>query len=87
MHRKASPWRRWVSLYSIYWVLSGYGERPLLAFIWLLLLIPAWAAGVGAGDRQAGAQTPDNYWKTLLFILRRPPCSARLGRICRTLIG
>jgi hypothetical protein len=60
-------------------VLSGYGERPLRAFIWLLLLIPAWAGLVwGLGIDQAGAQTPDNYWKTLLFIfekatLQRPP--------------
>ena len=82
MHRKAIPWRRWVSLYSAYWVLSGYGERPLRGFIWLLLLIPAWAGLVwGLGIDQAGSQNPVTYLDTLLFIfdkatLQRPPWPA-----------
>jgi hypothetical protein len=37
MHRKANPWRRWLSWYSIYWALSGYGESPRRALIWLML--------------------------------------------------
>ena len=80
MHRRGSFWRQWMpSWYNFYRVLSGYGERPLRAFIWLLLLIPAWAGLVWwLGIDQTGAQTPDNYWKTLLFIfekatLQRPP--------------
>jgi len=80
MHRRGSPWRQWLpSWYKFYRVLSGYGERPFRAFIWLLLLIPAWAGLVwGLGIDQAGAQTLANYWKTLLFIfekatLQRPP--------------
>jgi uncharacterized protein YjbI with pentapeptide repeats len=81
MHRRGSPWRQWLpfSWHNLYRMLSGYGERPLRAFIWLLLLIPAWAVLVwGLGIDQAGAQTPVNYWQTLLFIfekatLQRPP--------------
>jgi uncharacterized protein YjbI with pentapeptide repeats len=44
MHRKASPWRRWFSWYSIYWALSGYGERPLLALGWLAVFLVGMAA-------------------------------------------
>ncbi len=81
MHRRGSPWRQWLpfSWYNLYRVLSGYGERPLRAFIWLLLLIPAWAGLVwGLGIDQAGSQAPLNYWDALLFIfekatLQRPP--------------
>jgi hypothetical protein len=81
MHRRGSPWRQWLpfSWLNLYRVLSGYGERPLRAFIWLLLLIPAWAGLVwGLGVSQAGSQNPINYWDTLLFIfekvtLQRPP--------------
>ena len=38
MHRRASPWRRWVpvSWYNLYRCLSGYGERPLRALVWLI---------------------------------------------------
>ncbi len=79
MYRRGNPWRRWFSWYPFYWALSGYGERPLRAFIWLLLLIPAWAGLVwGLGIDQAGAQAPVNYGDALLFIfekatLQRPP--------------
>lgn len=44
MHRRASAGRRWVSWYSIYWALSGYGERPLRAVICLAGLILGLAA-------------------------------------------
>ncbi len=74
MHRRGSPWRQWVpfSWHNFYRVLSGYGERPLRAFIWLLLLIPAWADLVwGLGISQAGSQSPINYWDTLFFIFEK----------------
>ncbi|MEW6660216.1 MAG: hypothetical protein AB1424_16335 [Thermodesulfobacteriota bacterium] len=39
MHRRGSPWRQWgPSWYNFYRVLSGYGERPLRAFIALIAL-------------------------------------------------
>ena len=44
MHRLASPLRRWISWYSLYWALSGYGERPfraLLVLVGFLFVIPA----------------------------------------------
>jgi uncharacterized protein YjbI with pentapeptide repeats len=84
MHRRGSPWRQWVpfSWHNLYRVLSGYSERPLRAFIWLLLLIPAWAVLVWwLGIYQAGSQNQINYWDALLFIfekatLQRPPWPA-----------
>ncbi|MFA4903287.1 MAG: pentapeptide repeat-containing protein [Desulfobaccales bacterium] len=41
MHRRASPWRRWIffSWYNLYRSLSGYGERPLWALMWLVILL------------------------------------------------
>ncbi|MDP3227908.1 MAG: pentapeptide repeat-containing protein [Acidovorax sp.] len=39
MHRRTSAGRRWASWYSIYWALSGYGERPVRALICLAGLI------------------------------------------------
>ncbi len=74
MHRRGSFWRQWVpfSWHNLYRVLSGYGERPLRAFIWLLLLIPAWAGLVwGLGINQAGSQNPINYWDTFLFMFEK----------------
>ncbi|MHB8068847.1 MAG: hypothetical protein ACYDIC_13230 [Desulfobaccales bacterium] len=73
MHRRGSPWRQWLpSWYNFYRVLSGYGERPLRAFIWLLLLIPAWAGLLwGLGFGQAGSQTTINYGDALLFIFEK----------------
>ena len=73
MHRRGSFWRQWLpSWYNFYRVLSGYGERPLRAFIWLLLLIPAWAGLVwGLGFNQASPQASINYGNTLFFILEK----------------
>ncbi len=74
MHRRGSFWRQWVpfSWYNLYRVLSGYGERPLRAFIWLLLLIPAWAGLVwGIGFNQAGSEAPVSYGSNLLFIIEK----------------
>lgn len=93
MHRKASTWRRWISLYSVYWALSGYGERPLRAFIWLLALIPIWAGLVwGLGIDRASSQVPANYWDTLLFIFekvtfQRPALPAGLTWLGKFLSG
>jgi uncharacterized protein YjbI with pentapeptide repeats len=73
MHRRSSFSRQWLpSWYNFYRVLSGYGERPLRAFIWLLLLIPAWAGLVwGLGIEQAGSQHPFSYRDTLLFVFEK----------------
>ncbi|HUL00263.1 MAG TPA: pentapeptide repeat-containing protein [Nitrospirota bacterium] len=41
MARKYNPWSRFnpLSLYNLYWLSSGYGERPLRASIFLIVLI------------------------------------------------
>jgi uncharacterized protein YjbI with pentapeptide repeats len=40
MRRKANPWRRFgPSLITCYWLSSGYGQRPLWAFLCVLALI------------------------------------------------
>ena len=39
MDRRASPSRRWFSWYSIYWTLSGYGERPCRALVCLIAFL------------------------------------------------
>jgi len=95
MHRRGSPWRQWVpfSWHNLYRVLSGYGERPLRAFIWLLLIIPAWAGLVwGLGIDRASPQAPANYWDTLLFIFekvtfQRPAVPAGLTWLGKFLSG
>jgi len=55
MHRWANPWRRWFpfSWSNLYWALSGYGERPLRAFGWLLGLI----GGMGLALSYLGLKT------------------------------
>jgi uncharacterized protein YjbI with pentapeptide repeats len=79
MHRRASPWRRWLSWYYFYWLLSGYGERPSRALGWLagfLALFPLviWLFGL---DPSSQGQTP-GFWETCTFMfekatLQRPP--------------
>ena len=80
MHRRGSFWRQWVpiSWHNLYRALSGYGERPLRALVWLLLLIPAWAGLIWwLGIGKTGSHYQINYWDTFLFIseksaLQRP---------------
>jgi uncharacterized protein YjbI with pentapeptide repeats len=39
MRRKAKWWRRFLpSLETLYWLSSGYGQRPVWAFAWILVL-------------------------------------------------
>jgi hypothetical protein len=72
MHRKASPWRRWVSWYSIYWSLSGYGERPLRALICLAIFLfgfsgTVWDVGLYVNDYGNYA----GFGDSLVFILQK----------------
>jgi hypothetical protein len=74
MHRRGSFWRQWMpfSWHNLYRVLSGYGERPLRALIWLLLLIPAWPGLVcWLGIDQSVSKNPITYWDTLFFIFEK----------------
>lgn len=70
MHRKATSSRRWFSWYSIYWALSGYGERPLKA----LVLFLAFFLGLSIlikffGLTIASCNNPASLWQSSLFIL------------------
>lgn len=74
MHRKASFWRRRIpiSWYNLYWALSGYGERPLRALIWLLALILGLALLVwNLGIEYYNVIAPAGFLDTLLFILEK----------------
>ncbi len=83
MHRLASPWRRFVSWYSLYWALNGYGERPLRALFMLVGLIFAISAVVWSLGTES-------YLNTLLFILEksRPatPCMATGNNLGREIV-
>ena len=64
MHRLGNRRRRWISWYSFYWALSGYGERPLRALfilVGLILILPiiVWCLGT------------ESYLNTLLFIIEK----------------
>lgn len=73
MHRRCSRWR-WIPLYwnNLYRVLSGYGEKPLLAIAWLLLFLIGlpwivWYFNVEfyKADKLA------TYWDVLVFFLEK----------------
>jgi len=85
MHRKASPWRRWISWYSIYWALSGYGERPNLALSWLAIFLAfftgslAWA-GLQIIDSNYSASFGNSFFYLLQKVtLQRPTWAEPVG--------
>jgi uncharacterized protein YjbI with pentapeptide repeats len=71
MHRQASFWRRWfpLSWYNLYRVLSGYGERPLRALGWLLVVV----VGLTLSLQWLGLKTAEGHWagfiESLAFVL------------------
>lgn len=74
MHRRASPWRRWVpiSWYNLYRCLSGYGERPLWALIWLIVFIfgfsgLVWQLGLTVNSYGNWA----DFWDSFIYILQK----------------
>jgi uncharacterized protein YjbI with pentapeptide repeats len=73
MHRRASKWR-WFPLYwyNLYRGLSGYGERPLRACLWLLALIPLFAGLVwGLGINPAASPDLKTFGDLLLFTFEK----------------
>jgi hypothetical protein len=72
MHRKASIWRRWFSWYSLYWALSGYGERPVRALIWLgafLFGLSGLVWGLGLSILKTGEMA--GFWEAFIYILQK----------------
>jgi len=85
MHRKESQWRRWLSWYSIYYALSGYGERPLRAISWLAVFLAvftgllAWA-GLEILDPKYSASFGNPFFYLLQKVtLQRPTWAEPLG--------
>ena len=86
MHRLDAKWH-WFPFYwyNLYWLLSGYGERPSRALGWLagfLLALPLLVWGVGL-DRVAGGASP-GFLETFTYIFekatfQRPPLLANLN--------
>lgn len=74
MHRRASPWRRYFSWYSFYWALSGYGERPLRALIWLLALLLGLSVlgqWLGLALVNVNPPQPADFWDSFIFIFQK----------------
>jgi len=76
MYRKGTPERRWLSWHFLYWLLSGYGERPLRAIGWLTVLIfclPLLVFLLGMRSETGGQVLTglEGYWQTLVFLLEK----------------
>jgi hypothetical protein len=73
MHRRSHPFRRRFpfSWYNLYWALSGYGERPLRALVWLAVLL----ASVSTLLTSSGLRTPDGslagWGEACIFLLQQ----------------
>lgn len=79
MHRRASKWR-WFPFYwnNLYWALSGYGERPSRALVWLAAFLMiftcflAWA-GLEIIDLKHSANFGNSFFYLLQKVtLQRP---------------
>lgn len=73
MHRRANPGKLW---YQFYWALSGYGERPVRALIWLLSIIPGlallvWSLGIDKLDELQNIIAPAGFLDTLMYIFEK----------------
>jgi hypothetical protein len=71
MHRKASRWRRWfpLSWYNLYWILSGYGERPLRSIVVLILLWLGMAGLIfGLGFKAVNIEHTLTIWDAIVFV-------------------
>lgn len=75
MHRRASKWR-WFPLYwdNIYWLSSGYGERPLRAVLTLAGLLVVFSLvllGLEKIPEVSDNWTLTGFWQALLYVLQQ----------------
>jgi hypothetical protein len=86
MYRQADPWRSLpFSFWSIYWLLSGYGERPLLAlgclaaFLAVFTGLLAWT-GLEILDPKYSASLGNSFFYLLQKVtLQRPTWAEPVG--------
>ena len=60
-----------LSWYNLYWALSGYGERPLRALVWLVGLLGGLAALMSATGLQTPAGDRVGLGTALIFLLEQ----------------
>jgi uncharacterized protein YjbI with pentapeptide repeats len=73
MHRRASTWRLFpLYWYNLYWLSSGYGERPLRAVLTLLGLLLAFSGFLlWAEGESLGGWHWDGIGKALLYVFQQ----------------
>jgi hypothetical protein len=93
MHRLADRWRSLpFSFCSIYWVLSGYGERPLLALSWLVAFLAvftgllAWA-GLDLDPKHIPTFGDSFFYLLQKVTLQRPTWAEPVGFVGKLVAG
>lgn len=74
MHRKANSWRRRIpiSWYNLYWALSGYGERPSWALVWLVVFLVGMAGMVwGLGLEVVNPPHIAGFGDSFIYLLQK----------------
>lgn len=73
MQRRARPWRRRfpLSWYNIYLTLSGYGERPFRALVWLLGLLGGMALLISVLGLETASGERVGFGPSLIFLLEQ----------------
>ncbi|MGB8993241.1 MAG: hypothetical protein WCD80_14395 [Desulfobaccales bacterium] len=74
MHRKASFWRRRIpiSWYNLFWLLSGYGERPSRAIGWLIVFLLGMTSLVwGLGLEVANPPHIAGFGDSFIYLLQK----------------
>ena len=72
VEHQESRWRPWLSWYSIYYALSGYGERPWRGLVWLMAFLfgfsgLVWLLGLSVDDYGNTV----SLWDSIVYILQK----------------
>jgi uncharacterized protein YjbI with pentapeptide repeats len=73
MHRRASKWR-WFPLYwyNLYWISSGYGERPLRAVLTLVGVLLVFSGFFWGVERESlGDWNWSGFWQAFLYVFQQ----------------